>query len=70
MNISNEVIANMKFYMDSINLKRTTLTLIASRIPEDQIKQLRDAFSQFDKNGDGQLTVKELKEGIKNVKDC
>ena len=56
--------------MDSINLKRTTLTLIASRIPEDQIKQLREAFSTFDKNGDGQLTVKELKEGITKVQGC
>jgi calcium-dependent protein kinase len=33
--IGNEVLVNMKSYMDSINLKRTTLTLIASRIPED-----------------------------------
>jgi calcium-dependent protein kinase len=43
--------------METINFKRTTLTLIASRIPEDQIKVLRDAFSKFDKNGDGRLTL-------------
>ncbi len=51
-----DVIKNMSTYIDSQNFKRTTLTLIASRIPEDQIKLLRDTFSQFDKNGDGQLT--------------
>lgn len=58
----------MKNYIDTINFKRTTLTLIASRIPEDQIKALRDAFSKFDKNGDGKLTLAELKEGVRNIK--
>ena len=56
--------------MDSVNFKRTTLTLIASRIPEDQIKALREAFSKFDKNGDGKLTVDELKEGVHQIKGC
>ena len=50
--------------MDSLQLKRTTLSLIASRIPEDQIVSLRSAFSKMDKNGDGQLTYEELKEGL------
>ena len=30
-----DVIKNMSTYIDSQNFKRTTLTLIASRIPED-----------------------------------
>ena len=58
----------MSCYMDSINFKRTTLTLIASRIPEDQITALRNAFGKFDKNGDGRLTLQELREGINLVK--
>ena len=33
--IDTQVILNMKNYMDSLNFKRTTLTFIASRIPED-----------------------------------
>jgi len=53
--------------MSSLQLKRTTLSFIASRIPEDQIIQLRQAFNKLDKNGDGQLTVEELKTGIKDV---
>ena len=63
--INPDVIANMRLYIDSLNFKRTTLTLIASRIPEDQIKALREAFSKFDRNGDGKLTLEELKEGVK-----
>ena len=54
--------------MVSINFKRTTLTLIASRIPEDEITSLRLAFGKFDKNGDGRLTLAELKEGLKGIK--
>ena len=64
MNISMDVFTNMQNYMDSLQLKRTTLSLIASRIPEDQILSLRQAFSKMDKNGDGQLTYEELKEGL------
>jgi len=31
---------------------------------------LREAFSKFDKNGDGKLTIDELKEGVKQIKGC
>jgi calcium-dependent protein kinase len=56
--------------MDTVNFKRTTLTFIASRIPEDQITQLREIFTKFDKNGDGKLSIDELKEGIETVPNC
>jgi calcium-dependent protein kinase len=59
----------MKNYMDSVHLKRTTLSFIASRIPEDQIQYLRNAFSKMDVNGDGQLTIDELKNGLKEIPD-
>ena len=48
-------------------MRQTTLTYIASRIPESKIKELREAFTVFDKNGDGQLTHQELKEGIQSI---
>ena len=31
---------------------------------------MREAFSKFDKNGDGKLTIDELKEGVKQIKGC
>jgi hypothetical protein len=55
--IGTDVIKNITNYMDAINFKRTTLTLIASRIPEDQITALREAFGKFDLDGDGRLTI-------------
>lgn len=39
--ISQEVFTNMTSYMNALQLKRTTLSFIASRIPEDQITALR-----------------------------
>lgn len=39
--ISKDVFSNMQSYMDALQLKRTTLSFIASRIPEDQIQTLR-----------------------------
>ena len=53
--------------MNSVQLKKTTLSFIASRIPEDQIATLRQAFSKIDKNGDGQLTIDELREGLVEI---
>ena len=60
----------MKNYMETVNLKRTTLTLIASRIPEDQITALRETFQKFDTDGNGKLTVKELREGMQSFQGC
>jgi len=57
----------MENFTNSVALKRTTLSFIASRIPEDQIQSLRLGFSKMDKNGDGQLTLEELREGLKEV---
>ena len=57
----------MEAYIHQAKLRQTTLTYIASRIPESQIKDLREAFTKFDKNGDGQLTHQELLEGIQSV---
>jgi calcium-dependent protein kinase len=59
----------MENYMNSVQMKRTTLTFMASRIPEDQIISLRLAFTKIDKNGDGQLTIEELVEGLKECPD-
>ena len=65
--IGKEVFSNMENYITSVQLKRTTLSLIASRIPEDQIQNLRNAFTIIDVNGDGQLTIEELKLGLKKI---
>lgn len=54
-------------FMNAVNFKKTTLTFLASRIPEDQIENLRKAFIKIDKNGDGVLSKEELVEGVSAV---
>merc|ERR1711865_1287891 len=44
--------------------KKVALHVIASQLGEEQIKTLRDTFMKLDSNGDGKMTVAELKEGI------
>ncbi len=56
--------------MNAVNFKKTTLTFMASRIPEDQIKELRNAFVKIDKDGNGVLTKEELMEGVFNIPNC
>ena len=48
-----EMIGNIESYINQNKLKQSTMTYIASRIPESQIKELRAAFTKIDKNGDG-----------------
>lgn len=38
---------------------------MASRIPEDQLEDLKRAFIKLDVNGDGILTKSELVKGVK-----
>ncbi|KAF4712069.1 hypothetical protein FOZ63_020628, partial [Perkinsus olseni] len=35
-------------------------------MPDEEIEQLKKVFTSMDKNGDGQLTIQEVVEGIQN----
>ena len=69
IHVDKQVFSNMESYMNSVQLKRTTLSYMASRIPEDQIILLRQNFTKIDKNGDGQLTIEELVDGLRDCKE-
>lgn len=62
-----EVPDNILDFMNSVNFKKTTLTFLASRIPEDQVENLRKAFIKIDVNGDGVLSKEELMKGVSKV---
>jgi calcium-dependent protein kinase len=63
-------IDSMKNYTHSNKLKKAVLTFIASRLKEDDIKELKDIFMAIDENKDGTLTLEEIKEGLAKLKDC
>ena len=45
-----------------------SLLFIASRLDENEIKDLNKIFSAFDQDKDGQISIKELREGILQLK--
>jgi len=45
------------------------LTFIASQLSENEISELGKLFRHLDKNGDGVLTIDEIKEGLSGVND-
>jgi len=57
-------LTNMRAFRGQSKLKKAALQVIAQRLREDEIKQLKDMFKSLDQNGDGTVTFQELKEGI------
>ena len=52
-----------KHFQSHRKIKRVALTYIASQLQESEIIQLGKLFKQLDKNGDGVLTIDEIKIG-------
>merc|ERR1712151_640851 len=62
--LAENMVDNLRGFRSQNKLKKAALQIIANQLNEDQIKALRDTFMQLDGNGDGKLTVAEMKEGI------
>jgi len=54
----------LKNFTNAERLKKAALTVIASKMSEDEIKGLSEQFTRLDKNGDGVLTFEEMQAGI------
>lgn len=55
----------LKKFRDSNRLKKTVLTFIASQLNESEIKDLGEEFCRLDLNNDGELSLDEIKSGMK-----
>jgi len=64
VNLNDKFVDSLRGFRSTNKLKKAALTVIANNLNEDQIKNLRDIFMKLDANGDGKMTVAELKEGI------
>ena len=51
-------------YMNSSILKKMSLLFIASRLGDNEINDLKQIFTAFDTDKDGQISMKELKQGL------
>mmetsp|Transcript_5721 Transcript_5721/g.6132 ORF Transcript_5721/g.6132 Transcript_5721/m.6132 type:complete len:468 (-) Transcript_5721:151-1554(-) len=55
---------SLKNFRNSEKLKKATLTYIATQCSDAEIGELGKVFHSLDKNGDGVLTIEELKGGL------
>ena len=62
---------NVNYFLDYIqgsNIKKMALMFIASRLDENEINNLKNVFSAFDKGKDGQISFEELRQGLIQLK--
>ena len=57
-----------KSYSAANKLKKAVLTYMASRMNETELKKLKETFQSIDENGDGMLSLEELKAAIAKEK--
>lgn len=62
--LQTNLVDNLRGFRSQNKLKKAALHVIATQLGESQIQALRDTFMALDCNGDGLLTVTELKEGL------
>jgi len=62
--LQGSLVDNLRGFRSQNKLKKAALHVIASQLGETQIKALRETFMALDGNGDGLLTVAEMKEGL------
>jgi calcium-dependent protein kinase len=58
------LVDNLKGFRSTNKLKKAALHVIAGQLDESQIKNLRTVFLQLDDNGDGLLSVQEMRDGL------
>lgn len=59
----------LQTYQNHQKLKKAALTFIASQIDTDELELLKRKFESIDRNGDGNITLKELWEAIKDIEN-
>lgn len=61
-------VGSLKNFCSYSKLKKIAVTLIATQLQEKDILELGNLFKQIDKNGDGTLSLEELKQALETQK--
>merc|ERR1712172_353680 len=65
--MSNLTMSNLKNFAVANKMKKASLNVIATQLTDVAIRELKEMFLGMDENGDGTLSIGELKEGLKNA---
>ncbi len=57
-------VGQLRNFINASKLQKAVLTCMASQLSEHEIMDLRQTFLTLDINGDGTITIDELKEGF------
>jgi len=57
-------IARLQDFQAHTKLKKVALTAVAQQLPDEDTAALQELFRSLDKNGDGVLSIQEVKEGL------
>ncbi len=57
----------LKQYGNTNKLKKAVMAFVCSRMKDEEVGQLKETFIAMDKNGDGHLSLEEVKEGLTKV---
>lgn len=63
---TNQIMRNLQNYSAKSKFKKEVLDVLVTILNDKEVKQLREAFNFFDKDGNGEITLAELKEVIKD----
>lgn len=64
IDLGKDIVSTLRGYQGTSKLKKLALKAIAKQSGSQQIKDLVTAFKELDADGDGHLTVAELKKGL------
>lgn len=62
------MLQDLKRFIDASILKKAILLDIAYIIPSNKVKNLENIFKEIDKNGNGLISLEEMKAGLKAFK--
>jgi len=65
--ITGDAFTNMINFSGAADLKKATLTYLASKLPEKYLDDLRKTFIFIDSNGDGRIERSEFKTALQRV---
>jgi calcium-dependent protein kinase len=67
ISLPKDILSKLKQFSESSKFRKAALRVITRRLDDPEIKELRDTFLSFDKNGDGKINMEEMEKGLRQT---